>query len=259
MAATKKAVARKSKLVHAARESDSEAEKLVKKKKPTVVETVVDKDEAAEAELSPTVLATPKLFFHSKRNKAVTPTPSSHNESKTIYSPFLNTPQKAPLSTAGACLAAADPAASNGTPNGKKFRLLKCIKSSSSEEESGEEAHEPKAAPASAVVEPVVEPPVVEPVVEPPVVESIKEPVVEQAAKPVKEKRVSIKIPDESNDSDGNQLNVPSDSSSTTKRARSSRLSLENSRGSSTAPKIMTTGIMLTDKEKKVLFYFFFL
>ncbi len=66
--------------------------------------------------------STPKLFFHSKRVKTTSPTNKlAGNSSKTVYSPFLNTPTKVShLNTSEI-----EPSTNTGTPNSKKFRLLK--------------------------------------------------------------------------------------------------------------------------------------
>lgn len=99
-------------------ESENEVEKSVpdKKKKAQKRKSIQEKVETLEA------TSTPKLFFHSKRVKTTTPTTTSTaNASKTVYSPFINTPTKTVCQLNNSEL----DASASVTPNGKKFKLLK--------------------------------------------------------------------------------------------------------------------------------------
>jgi len=78
-------------------------------------------------------------------------------------------------------------------------------------------------------------------------------------------KHVSIKLPNkiESSKTNGNSsaLNKTTDNIENQPerpaKVKSTRTSLGNIRGSNSSPKIMTTGIMLTDKEKQVGLFIF--
>jgi len=109
-------------------ESENELEKSLGKKKRALKRKSADISsgplQAVSIQDDLGTTSTPKLFFHSKRVKTTSPTNKlGNNSSKTVYSPFLNTPTKVSrLNTSEL-----EASTYTGTPNTKKIRLLKGI------------------------------------------------------------------------------------------------------------------------------------